>query len=110
MAHRCPLRNWYWCTKREKQSAWNIKFIHNWRNESDRISLKNSQIKTFFLQNLKIVKNTAEKKIIIFRKLQFIYTLAFLKDVLAIGESTALKKEHPALKKMKFINFFLFLG
>jgi hypothetical protein len=32
-----------------------------------------------------------------------------LKDVQATGNPSALKREHPALQKMKFINFILFL-
>ncbi len=62
------------------------------------------QIQGFDDQNLR-KKNTAEYFFYLFdQKLQFTY-------VQAIGEekSSALKREHPALQKMKFIDFFLCL-
>jgi hypothetical protein len=54
-------------------------------------------------------KSTAKNFVISFfdQKLQFTYPEASRKDVQATRE--VLKREHPALQKMKCINFFLFL-
>jgi hypothetical protein len=43
------------------------------------------------------------------QKLQFTYRKASIKGVQVTGEAFSLKREHPALQKMKFINFFLCL-
>jgi hypothetical protein len=43
------------------------------------------------------------------QKLQFTYRKASIKGVQATGEAFSLKREHPALQKMKFIYFFLCL-
>ncbi len=42
-------------------------------------------------------------------KLQFTYPYASIKDVQATEEPSALKRDHPALQKIKFINCFQFL-
>jgi hypothetical protein len=62
----------------------------------------------------KLTKYTAKHFFIHFfeeKKLQFTYPLASIKNVQATGRSPqALKREHPALQNMKFLNFFLFCG
>jgi hypothetical protein len=40
--------------------------------------------------------------------LQFTYPLASIKDSQSTGEASALKREHPALQKMKILSFFQF--
>jgi hypothetical protein len=40
------------------------------------------------------------------KKLQLTYLKASIKDVQATGEASALKREHPALQKIKCINFY----
>jgi hypothetical protein len=41
--------------------------------------------------------------------LQFTYPYLFIKDAQATGEAFTLKKEHPVLKNMKILDFFIFL-
>jgi hypothetical protein len=41
--------------------------------------------------------------------MQFTYPQDFIKDVQAKEEAFSPQRKHPALKKMKFINLFLFL-
>jgi hypothetical protein len=41
------------------------------------------------------------------QKLQFSYSYAFIQDVYAIEEPSALKRELSGLQDMKFLNFFL---
>jgi hypothetical protein len=60
-------------------------------------------------------ENTAESFLIFFwSKLQFTYSLASIKDDWTTNlqdKSSALKREHPVLKIMKFINLFsIFMG
>ncbi len=50
------------------------------------------------------------KKIILFwSKIAIYLSLAFLKDVQLQEKPSAVKREHPALQKIKFINFFYFV-
>jgi hypothetical protein len=46
-----------------------------------------------------------------FSKIAIYLSLGFIKNVQATGEwkPSAIKREHPALQNMKFMNFFLFL-
>ncbi len=56
-----------------------------------------------------LTKFTAKKiKYFLNKKLQFSYSWAFINDVQATGEALVLKREHPALQNMKFLNFFYF--
>jgi hypothetical protein len=59
-----------------------------------RVFSKNLQLKIFFF----------------LLKQQFTYPWAFIKDSKLQKKPSGLKREHPALQKMKFINFFIFFG
>ncbi len=66
--------------------------------------------KVFFDQKLKKVYCLKKCDIFFNQKLQFTYSLASIKDVKARREALALKRKHPALLNMKFLNFFCFSG
>jgi hypothetical protein len=60
----------------------------------------------------KLKKKIQQKIFVSFldQKLQFTYRYASIRDAQAAKKPSALKREHPALEKMKLINFFYFCG